>query len=150
MHISRENIGTYLLKHNIKPSYARIRIMEYLVSKKNHPTVDEIYCELVKEIPTLSKTTVYNTLNLFSNANIARVVTIEENETRYDADVTNHGHFKCECCGAIYDFYFSSYDIETEDLNNFDIREKNVYYKGICPKCLNDNNCRLDKTAVRS
>ncbi len=138
MNINTESIRALLMKHNIKPSYPRIRIMEYLLAKRNHPTVEKIYGELVKEIPTLSKTTVYNTLNLFINANITRVVTIEDNETRYDADITNHGHFKCETCGMVYDFSISSDDIETKGLEKFEVHEKNVYYKGICPKCLNN------------
>ena len=60
-----ENIGEYLKAHEIKPSYQRIKIFQYLVENKNHPTVDMIYKALCTEIPTLSKTTVYNTLNLF-------------------------------------------------------------------------------------
>jgi Fur family peroxide stress response transcriptional regulator len=131
-----EIIGSMLLKENIKPSYARIRIMEYLLSRKSHPTADEIYTALVKEIPTLSKTTVYNTLNLFVKSNIARVITIEENETRYDADMSCHGHFKCESCKAIRDFSFKCAAIDTGDLDGFLIREKNVYYYGLCPECL--------------
>jgi Ferric uptake regulator family. len=131
-----EIIGSMLLKENIKPSYARIRILEYLLSRKNHPTVDEIYTALVKDIPTLSKTTVYNTLNLFVKSNIARVLTIEENETRYDADMSCHGHFKCENCGMIRDFHFKSAAIDTDDLNGFLVREKDVFYYGLCPECM--------------
>jgi len=136
MNLSAESIGAHLLKHNIKPSYPRVRIMTYLLSRKNHPTVDEIYTELIKEIPTLSKTTVYNTLNLFTDAKIARIITIEDTEARYDADISDHGHFKCEECGSIYDFRINSDSLESDDLNSFRINEKNVYFKGICVKCL--------------
>lgn len=135
-----EIIGSMLLKENIKPSYARIRIMEYLLTKKSHPTVDEIYSALVKEIPTLSKTTVYNTLNLFMKAKIARVITIEENETRYDADMSFHGHFKCDSCGMIRDFELKGSAHDTSDLDGFLIRDKNVYYNGICPECLSNSS----------
>ena len=38
--------------------------MEYLMAHRTHPTVDEIYLALSPSIPTLSKTTVYNTLKL--------------------------------------------------------------------------------------
>ena len=55
----------YLSVHGIKPSVQRIAIMEYLFKHHTHPTVDEIYTELLPQIPTLSKTTVYNTLKLF-------------------------------------------------------------------------------------
>ena len=59
------DIGNYLKKHDIKPSYQRMKIFQYLLDNHNHPTVDTIYKALCTEIPTLSKTTVYNTLNLF-------------------------------------------------------------------------------------
>lgn len=136
--MSKDNIAEHLLEHAIKPSYPRMRILEYLVTKRSHPTVDEIYSNLVKEIPTLSKTTVYNTLNLLIGVNIVRVVTIEENETRYDADVTNHGHFKCDKCGAIYDFHIDTEALKTDGLKNFLIKGKDVYYRGICKECLDD------------
>lgn len=140
MTITVDDIGTYLTKHHIKPSYPRLRIMDYLMSMRTHPTADEIYNALVKEIPTLSRTTVYNTLNLFISADIARAVTIEDNETRYDADISDHGHFKCEACGAIYDFKLNCGDLGAEGLEHFRITEKHVYYKGICPKCHKNNN----------
>ncbi|MFZ5642876.1 MAG: Fur family transcriptional regulator [Bacillota bacterium] len=135
-----DNFAEILSKKKIKPSYPRIKVLEYLVVKKSHPTVDEIYNELVKDLPTLSKTTVYNTLNLFIKTDIARLVTIEDNETRYDADVSNHGHFKCEVCGRIFDFDINIDKIKTEGLSNFRIKEKNVYYKGVCSHCLDNKN----------
>jgi len=60
------DIGNYLKNHDIKPSYQRMKIFQYLLDNHVHPTVDTIYKALCPEIPTLSKTTVYNTLNLFS------------------------------------------------------------------------------------
>ena len=134
-----ENLAKTLNEKDIKPSYQRIKILEYLITKRNHPTVDKIFNELLKEIPTLSKATVYNTLDLFKEANLARIVTIENNETRYDAKVASHGHFKCESCGSIYDFEVNIDNLSTDSLEHFKINEKNVYFRGICPKCLNNN-----------
>ena len=134
-----ENLAGKLLEKDIKPSYQRIKILEYLTINKTHPTVDKIFNDLAKEIPTLSKATVYNTLDLFKQANLARVVTIENNETRYDATVASHGHFKCESCGIIYDFDVNIDDLSTDSLKHFKINEKNIYFKGICPKCLNNS-----------
>lgn len=130
----------YLAEKNIKPLYNRIKILEYLVAHQCHPTVDEIYNDLVKELPTLSKTTVYNTLKLFLKENLVRLVTIEDNETRYDVVISNHGHFKCEECEKIFDFAIEIDNVETAELKQFKIKEKNVYYKGICPRCLNKKN----------
>ena len=63
MHI--ENVGEYLKKNGIKPSIQRMRIFQYLMDNHTHPTVDDIFQNLSPEMPTLSKTTVYNTLNKF-------------------------------------------------------------------------------------
>ena len=131
-----DSLAKTLIEKNIKPSYQRMKILEYLMVKKNHPTVDKIFNDLVKEIPTLSKATVYNTLDLLKKENLARVVTIEDNETRFDDKVASHGHFKCESCGSIFDFEINIDSFLTDSLKHFKINEKNVYINGICPGCL--------------
>nr|WP_307775697.1 Fur family transcriptional regulator [uncultured Cetobacterium sp.] len=130
-----ENIGEHLKMHDIKPSYQRMKIFQYLLENKTHPTVDEIYKALSPEIPTLSKTTVYNTLNLFMEKGIAKVIIIEENETRYDADTETHGHFKCENCGKVYDIPVKLEEMQLHDMEGFQIKEYHIYFKGICPNC---------------
>ncbi len=131
-----DDIGEYLKKHGIKPSYQRMKIFEYMLEKRNHPTVDLIYRALLPEIPTLSKTTVYNTLNLFTEKGIALLIVIEENETRYDADISDHGHFKCEKCGNVYDFDFDISKMDIKGLRGFEIKEKHIYFKGLCSECM--------------
>lgn len=123
---------------NIKPSLQRIKILEYLRAHHNHPTADQIYLELRDEIPTLSKATIYNTLNLFLEAKLVRLINIEDNEMRYDSLLYNHGHFKCINCGRIYDFQLNSDVFEGMELERFQIMDKNVYYKGMCPDCLDN------------
>jgi len=136
MKLKVDDIGAYLKSHEIKPSFQRMKIFEYLITHRNHPTVEMIYKALVKEIPTLSKTTVYNTLNLFVDKKIAIVIVIEENETRYDADMEIHGHFKCEECSSVYDIDIEVEKIDIKSLDNFQINEHHLYFKGICNKCL--------------
>jgi Fur family peroxide stress response transcriptional regulator len=94
-----------------------------------------IYKELVNEIPTLSKTTVYNTLKLFSGKNIILLINIEENELRFDADTTDHGHFKCTKCGNILDFDIDLSEINTKNIEKYKIDETHLYIKGMCDKC---------------
>jgi Fur family transcriptional regulator, peroxide stress response regulator len=131
-----ESLSGELLKKEIRPSYQRIKILEYLVTQKCHPTVDRIFNDLIKEIPTLSKATIYNTLNLLVESKLARVVTIEDNETRYDTMMSNHGHFKCETCSRIFDFTINIDDFMDDELIEYRINEKNVYFKGVCPECI--------------
>ena len=130
------NASANLLKEkNISPSIQRIRVLDYLQNSKNHPTVDNIYIDLVKEIPTLSKTTVYNILKLFTEKNIARTVRIGNNEARYDGNTSTHGHFKCDKCGNIYDFNINTEELKFTGLDKFRINEYHIYLNGICEKC---------------
>lgn len=135
--VSFEDLQKELKKRNINLSYQRLKILQYLTNSQIHPTVDQIFTDLHKDIPTLSKTTVYNTLKLLVQSDLAKVLTIEDNETRYDINIENHGHFKCESCGEIYDFTIDLDSIANKELKNFKINDKKVYFKGICPRCLN-------------
>ena len=130
-----DNVGYFLKSKDIKPSFQRIRIYEYLMNSFSHPTVDEIYKVLIGEIPTLSKTTVYNTLNLFIEKRIVHMMTIEEKTARYDADVSDHGHFKCDICGKVYDFDANIIELDTDLSESYSIFQRDVFFRGICPEC---------------
>lgn len=135
-----------LQSHNIKPSVQRIAIMDYLMEHRTHPTVDEIYTALSPSIPTLSKTTVYNTLKLLSEQGAAQTLTIDERNTCYDADTTPHAHFLCKRCGKIYDLACNANikKVEDMDMDEHDVQEIHYYYKGTCKYCIEDE--RLSKT----
>lgn len=140
MKIKFEDLLKELKIKNIRLSHQRLKVLEYLVLNQCHPTVEQIYNGLHEEVPTLSKTTVYNTLNSLTEAGLVRVINIEDNETRYDINIDNHGHFKCECCKAIYDFNIDIDSFESNELRDFTINDKNVYFKGVCPQCLSNHN----------
>lgn len=131
----------YLISYNVKPSVQRITIMDYLLKHKTHPCVDEIYMALNKEIPTLSKTTVYNTLKLFVEHGAALMLTIDEKNACFDADVSPHAHFLCKTCGRIFDMPYSNevQRMESIDMNGFQVDEIHQYYKGVCPHCKENN-----------
>ena len=95
----------YLQQYNIKPSVQRTAVINYLFNNRTHPTVDEIYLALSPAMPTLSKTTVYNTLNLFVERGAVRTLVIDEKNARFDIDTSDHAHFICKKCGKIYDIF---------------------------------------------
>ncbi|HEX3025898.1 MAG TPA: transcriptional repressor [Clostridia bacterium] len=128
-------VSEFLSMHHIRPSYQRVKIMQYLLDRKSHPTIEEIYRALIPDIPTLSKTTVYNTLNLFIRERITQPLSIEENQTRYDADISVHGHFRCLNCGKIYDFCVDAENLAVSGLDGFQIDSRYIFYQGICPVC---------------
>ena len=106
----------------------------------HHPTVDEIYTALSPTIPTLSKTTVYNTLKILSEQGAAQTLTIDERNTCYDADTTPHAHFLCKRCGKVYDLTCNDTvrQVVDTDMDGHEVQEIHYYYKGICKQCKED------------
>lgn len=129
-----------LKKRKVRFSEERLKILEYLVCDRSHATADQIYCALRIDLPNLSKTTVYNTLKALLQAGMIREIEIDDHETRYDFSTDNHGHFKCESCGTIYDFSIDIDSLNSGDLESFKINDRNVYFKGVCPGCLSNES----------
>ncbi|MEG0039396.1 MULTISPECIES: transcriptional repressor [Bacteroides] len=127
-----------LITYNIKPSMQRMAIMDYLVEHRTHPSADEIYTALSPVMPTLSRTTVHNTLRLFAEQGAALMLTIDERNTNFDADTSAHAHFLCKECGKIYDLKSKLDTKVTEEFQSEgnEITEMHYYYKGICKNCL--------------
>lgn len=126
----------YLLKFGIKPSVQRIAILDYLMKYRTHPTADEIYGALFRSIPTLSKTTVYNTLKLFAEQGVLCILGIDERNVRYDIDTSGHAHFICIGCGKIYDIRVADLDkLISKGKEEFSVTEMRLYYKGYCKNC---------------
>ncbi len=135
--MSIQEVYHHLKEHDIKPSVQRVAIMQYLSEHLTHPTIDQIYNDLVPDMPTLSKTTIYNTLRLFYDKKAVIALFIDEKNVRYDGDTSNHAHFKCKKCGAIYDVPLEETDIPTfgggSDLYP---EETQIYFLGTCKKCI--------------
>lgn len=126
----------YLEEKGIKPSVQRIAIMEYLLSHRTHPTVDMIFNDLSPSYPTLSKTTVYNTLKLFVENGVALRLDVDDKEAHYDGDTTTQAHFYCLGCGKILDIYSNVVTTDNiPELQGLDIIETRVYFKGYCNQC---------------
>lgn len=124
----------------IKPSFQRIRLYQHIDENRTHQSADEIFQSLKEEIPTLSKTTVYNTMNIFEEHGLIRRITLEDNEIRYDVDIHAHGHFKCKSCGHIYDVELKEASLLKANIGDFLVEDVVINFKGICPDCRQKQN----------
>lgn len=128
-----KQISEYLNKFQIKSSIQRIAIMDYLMTHHTHPTVDEIYNSLSDTIPTLSKTTIYNTLKLFYDCGAVLMLGIDEKNLRFDGNIEPHAHFRCKSCNRIFDIMNIKYNVDIS--SDFEICETQIYYVGYCNEC---------------
>ncbi|RLE11137.1 hypothetical protein DRI96_06725 [Candidatus Aerophobetes bacterium] len=138
MNTNLETFKNLLKEKGIKPTYQRIIILKYLKKSREHPTIEMIYNDLVEEIPTMSRTTVYNTLNIFLEKGLVIPVTIPGLEMRFDGNLQWHHHFLCERCGRIIDLNIKCDYFEKGEVNGHRIKELHCYFKGICRDCLRE------------
>ena len=111
------------------------------MTHRTHPTVDEIYTALSPSMPTLSKTTVYNTLRLLAERGAVLELDMDSRNTRFDGDVTPHAHFYCKSCGRIEDLPLIGGEHLLQAVpESFDVSDVQVYYKGICRDCKHGTN----------
>lgn len=131
-----------LVECGIRPSLQRLAIMDYLITHPIHPTIDDVYKGLCDKVPTLSRTTVYNTLRMMSEKKAAQMITIDDHRVCYDGNINNHVHFYCKRCGRVIDLMHEkapqiSGDVVVE--GNI-VQEEQLYYKGICAECAKKEN----------
>lgn len=127
-----------LVDKGLRPSAQRLAIMTYLISHPIHPTVEDVYQGVVTEIPSLSRTTVYNTLRLFAECHAAQMITIDDHRVCYDGDIRPHVHFFCKQCGRVYDLMDVKAPVYRKSfiVGGHLVDELQLYYKGICKECV--------------
>ncbi|HOE62634.1 MAG TPA: Fur family transcriptional regulator [Candidatus Sumerlaeota bacterium] len=135
-----ERLKNILLEHDLRPSFHRIKVLEYLVSCRTHPTPERIYLDLRAAIPTISRATVYNSLKVFVEKGLACALHADGEEARYDYKDSEHAHFYCVQCGKLIDVDYQCPSLKLKKIGNHQIREAHLSFRGICADCWKEKN----------
>ena len=133
--VSTEELKNLLQSSGVKPSVQRLSVLRYVMEEMNHPSVDKIYHSLLPQIPTLSKTTVYNTLKQLTEKGVISALNIDTSEIKYDFIEHNHAHFICTNCGQIYDIELDSDIYQMQSVAGHQVFNTQISFKGICNSC---------------
>ena len=101
-----------------------------------HLTADEVFARARKELPELSRATVYNTLGALVGAGLLREVE-SRGAVLYDPNPDpTHQHFRCLRCGRLHDVHVEGVaGLRITDKRPFMIHERTVLLQGLCPAC---------------
>ena len=128
-----------MIKMNIqRNTIQRQIILKALRKFYTHPTVGEVYLEIYKNHPNISKTTVYRNLRQLAKNGVISRVLLADGLDRFDNRTDQHYHFRCKICASIFDIdihYLAGINDEVEQKYNFQIDEHDVIFRGICSKC---------------
>jgi Fur family transcriptional regulator, peroxide stress response regulator len=78
-------------------------VYSVLLTKRDHPTADEVYVRVKSELPSISLATVYNCLETLVQCDLVRAVNFERGPTRYCPNLRPHAHFHDEQTGRTHD-----------------------------------------------
>ena len=123
---------------NLKYSKQREAIKTFLMSRKDHPTADQIYSAVREDHPNISLGTVYRNLALLEDVGEIQRLHVNGNTDRFDADVSNHYHFLCNTCGCVQDIPMEmQVSLSAEAQNYFDgvIDYYITCFHGKCKNC---------------
>lgn len=116
---------------DIQPTPQRIAVVEYVLKSKTHPSADDVFSNARKKCPTVSRATVYNTLNLLVEKGLLGMQTIREGAVVFDPNLEKHHHFIDNDTGNIYDIPWDQFQVKgKEKLKDFEITEFQVIMRG--------------------
>jgi Fur family transcriptional regulator, iron response regulator len=128
--VKRETLQA-LTEHGIQPSAQRVAVAEYVLHTTQHPSADRVWAEVKRSFPMLSRATVYNTLNLFTEKGLLRELVLAEGKVVFDPKLDPHHHFLDDETGEIVDVPWTALDVRrVHSLSGFDVREYQVVMRG--------------------
>ena len=118
------------------------------MGRMDHPTVSTVHAALAGEMPTLSKATVYNTLNALVENGLLTALTITPEEIRYEVKRGPHHHFLCKWCGSILDVEVRCTYADLAEVDGHVVEDIHGYFRGTCRKCRKGTTGRHDGASV--
>lgn len=105
---------------------------------KNHPTANEVYNEVVKTAPNISRSTVYRNLSSLSQTGEIIHIKLPDGADCYDHRTDNHYHAHCRLCGRLSDVsmpYIADILSNISPDDSFSYESHSLIFTGVCKDC---------------
>ncbi len=122
----------------MRKSKQREAILDFLRRTSSHPTAYHVYEAVRKEIPNISLGTIYRNLRLLTDEAEIIELDLAGSLSRFDGDLKNHYHFRCEQCGRVFDVD-DPVDLERNEKvakkTGFRVSHHILEFRGLCRDC---------------
>ena len=122
---------------NFRMTPQRRVILDCLQRERLHPTADEVFQMVRKDMPRISLGTVYRNLeSLCERGLITR--NLGGGQRRYESKVSTHYHVRCVDCGSLEDLLLEPFEFPDDFLRkntNYQILGHMLEFQGVCPDC---------------
>lgn len=125
-----------LTEAGLKTTVQRMAILEYLEKSDEHPSAEMVHNYISEKYPTVTVSTVYNTLETFVEKKIINKVFTIQGKARYDAKMYKHHHLFDKNTGEFIDLFdeelndlISDY-LQNKKSDNFQIEDFQINFTG--------------------
>jgi len=97
------SVAQRLSTSGVRPTPQREIVYHVVLSKRDHPTAEEVFDRVKTQMPTISLATVYNCLDALVQSGLIKQVNFIREPTRYCPNLHEHAHFHDDTTGEIHD-----------------------------------------------
>jgi Fur family iron response transcriptional regulator len=127
----KRDVAEILRAHGIQPSAQRLAVADYVLGTDAHPSAEEVLRAAKARLPMISRATVYNTLNLFTQKGLVRELVLAEGRSVFDCNLELHHHFIDDATGAIHDVPWDALRVSrVTELAGYEVKEYMVVLRG--------------------
>ena len=127
----------YLDAHGMRKTTERYAILKRILDINSHFTIEELQQMIDSEGFRVSRSTVYNTVELLLDAQMLRRHVFEGMQAQYERITMPHSHLICTTCGKVKevrDPNFAAF-MNARRFNAFNTDHYSLYVYGTCSTC---------------
>ncbi len=125
------DVAARLKEAGIGPSAQRVAVAQYVLQTSDHPSAEQVWIQVKKNFPMVSRATIYNTLNLFVAKGLLHEYVLTEGRVVFDPNIEPHHHFIDEASQRIVDIPWDALDVSwVESLKGIEIERYQVVMTG--------------------
>jgi len=119
----------------------REHVYAVLLRERDHPTAEQVFIRVKREMPEISMATVYNCLDALVKCGLARQVTLARGAARFCPNMREHCHFYCDTCDSVFDVDYPA-EPGIGLPNGFEAERFEIAIHGRCAACAGGNGER--------
>lgn len=122
-----------------RTTYQKQSVLKVLQSMRGrHPTVEEVYEEVAKMIPSISLATVYRIFNQNAEEGVIARLHVPDSAIRYDDLMAHHYHMLCTSCKRLFDLpplQVQEVPVPQGVVSGHTITGVELVFRGVCSEC---------------
>ena len=137
---ARIRLATWISERGLKSTRQRDLIVDTFFNSEGHLSVDELLVKVSARDANIGAATVYRTMKILSEADLASARHFDDGHTRYEPalDRHHHDHLICTACHLIVEFEnerIESLQDEVAAQHGFEVTRHKLELYGLCRDC---------------